>query len=69
MAALDGKITIESGLRPCIVYLHEISYKSWDNEKQKMKHVTKRKDSKSFIPLLASGHGKRHCRVRGRHNP
>ena len=44
MAALDGKITIESGLRPCIVHIPGISYKSWDNEKQEMKHVIKRKE-------------------------
>ena len=44
MAALDGKITIERELRPCIVHITEISYKSWDNEKQEMKHVVKRKE-------------------------
>ena len=43
MAGLDGKITIESGLRPCIVHIPGISYKSWDNEKQEIKHVVKRK--------------------------
>lgn len=44
MAALDGKITIERGLRPCIVHIPGISYKSWDNEKQEMKYVIKRKE-------------------------
>ena len=44
MAALDGKITIERELRPCIVHIHGISYKSWDNEKQEMKHLIKIKE-------------------------
>lgn len=44
MAALDGKITIERELRQCIVHIPGLSYKSWDNEKQKMKHVVKRKE-------------------------
>lgn len=44
MAALDGKNTIGKELRPCIVYIPEISYKSWDNKKQKMKYVSKRKE-------------------------
>lgn len=44
MAALDGKITIERELRPCIVHIPGISYKSWDNEKQEMKYVIKRKE-------------------------
>ena len=44
MAALDGKITIERGLRPCIVHIPGISCKLWDNEKQEMKYVIKRKE-------------------------
>lgn len=44
MSTLDGKITIERELRPCIVHIPEISYKSWDNEKRKTKHVVKREE-------------------------
>lgn len=44
MSALDGKITIEKGPRPCIVHIPEISYKSWNCEEQKMEIIVKRKE-------------------------
>lgn len=44
MGALDGKITIEKELRPCIVHIPEISYKSWNCKEQKMEIVVKRKE-------------------------
>ncbi|WP_418428135.1 hypothetical protein [Blautia hydrogenotrophica] len=44
MVGLDGKITIEKELRPCIVHIPEISYKSWNCKEQKMEIVVKRKE-------------------------
>lgn len=44
MAALDGKITIEKELRPCIVHIPEILYKTWNCKEQKMKIVIKRRE-------------------------
>lgn len=40
----NGNIEIKYELRPCFVYLPKISYKSWDNENQEMKHVIRRKE-------------------------
>lgn len=44
MGALDGKITIERGLRPCIVHIPESSYKTWNREKQEHEIKTVREE-------------------------
>ena len=44
MAALDGKITIERELRPCIVHIPESSYKTWNRKKQEHEIKTVREE-------------------------
>ena len=44
MSTLDGKITIERELRPCIVHIPESSYKTWNRKKQEHEIKTVREE-------------------------